>query len=962
MKRLYADRRASSYLSRVSSIALAGMALLQAQGASAQTTATDAASATAQPAQTAAAKDAQEIVVTGSRIVRDGYKSPTPLMVLGRDEIENQSPTNNLADLVNETPALAGSVTPGNSRLSLSSGTAGINALNLRDLGTSRTLVLLDGRRTVGSTITGAVDVNDLPQALVRRVEIVTGGASATYGSDAVSGVVNFILDEGFEGLKGSIEDGITNEGDGHNYRLSLAGGAQFAGGRGHLLLSGEYEHTDGINSVSRDWNLTGYGMLTNPDYTSTNGQPLNLVSANEGRWNVAPGGVVRGSTLLDGTASTLLRGTLFGQNGALSQFNFGSTTNTTDTIGGDWQLSDLDSRIGLAPSDDRRGVFGRLSYELTDSIEVYAEGSYYWNHSSFNAGPSLYAATLTADNPYVINTLGDITAEGLKGVTVGTSITDFPYRGISNTRNVHRYVLGAKGDFEALGSTFHWDAYGQQGIAKTHEKLTNIMNNARMALALDAVYAPAGNAAGVPAGTIVCRSTLTDPGNGCVPLDILGSGVADPAATAYVLGNPDRHQTFKQTVAAINLSFDPFSTWAGSVSIATGGEYRRESVDGHVDDQYQSGWQVGNYLPTIGHYDVKEAYLEALVPLGLGFNFNGAVRATDYSTSGYVTTWKLGLTFQPIPDVLFRATRSRDIRAPNLSELYQAGTSNTDTLNDPFNNNKSTLYLATNTGNPNLKPEISNAWNAGVVIQPRFLPGFSASVDGFDIKIRNAIGSVGAQTIVNRCYKGLTQYCSAITRDPGGTPELFVSVSPFNFAYVHARGLDFSTSYTRSLGGGMRLHLNGTATYYDRMYTNDGIDVPYDAAGANGDGVPSWIYRASATLDFGSFSITGVGRGVSAGTISNRYVVCSTNCPASTVDAPTVNYNHVDGEFLADLNLTKRFDLRGREFALYLNVTNLFDRDPPLVPVSGLETNPTYYDYLGRTFRVGFRFDLGSH
>lgn len=907
-----------------------------------------------------------EILVTGSRIAREGYQSPTALTVISGDQIRSQSPTNNLADFVNQIPAVAGSLRPANTRLFLSNGLSGINALNLRNLGVERTLVLLDGHRSVGSSVSGAVDVNDFPQALVKSVEIVTGGASAAYGSDAVSGVVNFILDKEFTGVKATVENGVTDSGDGYNYLASVAVGTKFAGGRGHIMISGEYAHRDGIFNMDREWNLRGDRIMTNPAYTATNGQPQFLVVTNAGTNNTLPGSIINSSA---GTVPNSLRGIYFGQGGSVNQYDYGTLSNSTLSVGGDWALSDSNSRIGLDPSDDRRGVYGRVSFDLTDNITLFGEASYYWNRSEGNAGPSLTAAyTLQATNPYLIAALGPDRLAGVTSVSLGTSAADFPTRGTSNTRQVQRYLAGAEGTFDLLGSEFRWDVYGQYGRTNIREVLTDIINTSALALATDAVYAPAGNALGVPAGTIVCRSTLTAPSNGCVPLNRLGIGVADPAAVDYVLGDPYRTQQFEQTVAGANLAVTPFSTWAGPVSIATGFEWRREEVSGFVETQYQSGWAVGNYKPTFGSYNVKEAYLETAVPLGFGVELNGAIRATDYSTSGYVTTWKGGGTFQPIQDIRFRLTRSRDIRAPNLNELFQAGTSRTNTLRDPFNNNTVVQFLEITSGNRDLKPEVANTLSLGVIATPRFVPGLSVSFDYFDIRISGAIGQVDAQTIVNRCFQGITEYCDAFTRNPGGSPDLTVNVSPFNFTTVKAKAFDINATYRLALEDLSEklpgtLTLRGLATHNIKSYVNNGIDAPVDSAGNNVSGgtfgTPSWLYRVSATYENGGFGLTATARGVSSGTISNAYVVCSSNCPTSTIAAPTINSNHVAGAVYADLNLSQRIAVNTSELELFLNVTNIFDRDPAIAPGSGLSTNPTFYDYLGRTFRLGARFQF---
>ena len=403
-----------------SSTALAALLLPTAANAQAAPAAPQDAQAAPQDAQTAAAPvDGSDIVVTGSRIVRSGFQSPQPLTVLTQKEIETQSPTNNLADFVNSLPALAGSTRPANSRLNLSSGQAGINALNLRNLDNqstgTRTLVLIDGHRSVGSTVNDIVDINTIPQGLVKSVEIVTGGASAAYGSDAVAGVVNFILDKKYEGLKVSADSGVTTYGDGSNYRFTITAGTSFAGGRGHVVVNGELAHQDGIFSVDRAWNATGYVRITNPAWsTNSTTAPQYLTTLRQvGAANSTPGGLITGST---GTTANSLRGIYFGQGGSVNHYQFGALTypaitgssGPSLTQGGDWRVNDSGRRIGLMPEENRYGVFGRLSYDITDNAEIYFEGSYNRGKSVFNAGPNLSTGiAYKPDNAYLIQELG---------------------------------------------------------------------------------------------------------------------------------------------------------------------------------------------------------------------------------------------------------------------------------------------------------------------------------------------------------------------------------------------------------------------------------------------------------------------------------------------------------------------------------------------------------------------------
>ncbi len=907
---------------------------------------------------TVASPDA-EITVTGTRIQRNGYQAPTPLTVLGADDIEANAPAN-IADYVNDIPSLVGSATPANSNLNISSGTSGINALNLRSLGTERTLVLLDGQRSVGSTTGGLVDVNTFPQGLIKSVEIVTGGASAAYGSDAVSGVVNFILDKEYTGLKGSAEYGITTYGDAPTYRATLTAGKAFAGGRGHVLLNGELAVKKGLFSVPRDWNQQGWYMINNPAYVAGNGEPERLVVSGAGLSLATPGGTI---------TDTALRGTTFGVGGAVSQFDYG-TVRDPWMIGGDWQSTQVNSYQSLDPAENRKSLFGRLSYEVADWLNVFVQASYAKSKNLGHLGIQLNQGNVTmqSDNAFIPEEVRTrLDALGITQFKFGTTNANLPVRKNDTKRELQRYVVGANGTFGLFGSEARWDAYYQKGISRTREMARDISNNARLALAQDAVFAPAGNALGVAEGTIVCRSSLTDPDNGCIPFNRFGIGTASQEALDWVIGNPFRKQKFQQDVFAANLSFDAFDLPAGPVSVAIGGEHRREKVTGEVAPEYQSGWFVGNFLPSFGSYHVSEAYLELLVPVIEGLDLNGAVRGTDYSTSGYVTTWKAGLTFEPIPDIRIRATRSRDIRAPNLGELFTAGSTRINVLIDPTQNNASVQFAGTTRGNPDLQPEKADQWGVGVVLQPQFLRGFALSVDYYDIKIKGAIGSVAAQTIVDRCAEGVQEFCNAVVRGPNDFGNnLQVFESPFNFAVQRAKGIDFESSYRVPVGVG-DLTLRAMATRYIKNYFDNGIDAPVDRVGQNSNGgTPKWLYRVQGTYKNDDVTFTLTGRGISSGVYDNSFVECTSGCPVSTVTNRTINDNHIDGAFYLDTSLTFDVETGGKDMQFYLAITNLLDKDPPVVapgPAGSAyatpATNQSLYDLLGRTFRVGVRFEM---
>ncbi|MDO6414345.1 TonB-dependent receptor [Sphingomonas sp. BIUV-7] len=905
-----------------------------------------------------------EITVTGSRIVRDGYSAPTPVTVLGSADIAAQSPAN-ISDFVNQLPAITPGSTSANSSGSLSSGIAGINSVNLRGLGAGRTLVLLDGQRSVASSVSGIVDVNTFPQELVERVEVVTGGASAQYGSDAVGGVINFILDKKFTGFKLSADEGLSTYGDGHNYNFAATAGLSFLDDRIHVLLNGEYYHQSGVNTIDRSWNDSGYFQINNPAYTATNGQPQRLVGSGFAPATYTSGGLV---------ASGPLRGTYFLGNGTTGQLNYG-TTNTVSSpwmIGGDGATT-LAGHVGtnsLLPTEKRMAVFDRTSFDLTDDIQIY--GQFSWNRyegqSFYQQTPST-GVTIQRDNAYLTSLYPQVAAQmaanNLTSLSIGTSNAGFPVPGSDNTREVFRYVAGASGKFSLFDRDWKWDAYYQHGVTKAHEELTNTWNNARMALAQDAVFSN---------GQIVCRSTLTNPGNGCVPINRLGTSGPSQAALNYIYGaqQPYRDETIKQDVASASINGELFNLPGGPVAIAIGGEWRKEQINGYVDPQFNSGWLYGNYLVNKGQYNVREGFVEIDAPLFKGFNLNAAGRYTDYSTSGTVQTWKAGATYSPIPDIKFRGTYSHDIRAPNLQELFAAGTARTNTVILPANSTigaGSYQFVESTIGNRNLKPEKANTWTAGFVTTPRFLPGFTASFDYYDIKITDAIGSITAQNTVDFCYTGSTAYCSNIAYSSGTLST--ITIQPFNFASQREKGFDIAASYRTELAaispnlpGAFSIHAD--VTHYISNVIDNGI-FPVDYAGVNGGSLagtysePSWVYRVSAFYEINAFTFNLVGRGFSSGVYGNDYIECTSNCPTSTTQYRTINDNSIKGIKYFDASVSVKVKAAGHDASITLVVNNIFNKAPVLigngpdgnnVPAAA-QTNRSLYDVVGRVVRV---------
>lgn len=937
-----------------------------------------AAPANAEVAVPASADDtSQEITVTGSRVVRNGYKSPTPVSVISTDEFV-RSGTPNIADAINRLPALTNSITPTSSATSTVNGQQGINGLNLRGLGLARTLVLLDGQRVVPSIAGNAVDISQFPQQLVSRVDVVTGGASAAYGSDALSGVVNFVLDKAYTGIKGEVSGSVTDLGDDKTWKVALTGGTSFADGRGHFLISGEVVHEDGIPLNDRDWNKGGVSYMLNPAYTPTNGQPQQLLLREVGLSNATYGGMITGGPL---------RGTAFGPGGSPYNVVFGSVVADPNMSGGTWADSSVRNIAGpsLVPHQTRQNAFSYLSYKVTDELQVYGQVS--WAHTTTltNATPLSYLGNLTvkADNALLPATVAArASALGVTQFSFGTLNGDLGViKGLVD-RKTFRAVIGAQGSFLAFSKTWKWNAYGTKGVTRIKNTQINNLNVPNFMNAIDTVRGTNGQ--------ITCRvnadtNTINDDPS-CVPYNIFGTGVNGPAAINYVTGKPSSFTTIKQLVFAANLSGEPFSTWAGSASVATGVERRHESIGGTADSSASNAtpiyyFQIG--VPPRGSYDITEGYLEAVIPLAKdnmlakSFDLNSAVRYTNYSTFGRVVTWKVGATYAPVSGIHFRGTISRDFRAPTLQDLFTVqGPGGQSNIIDPFNGNRSSQARNPTAGNPDLKPEESISKGFGLVVQPAFLRGFSASADYFDINVKNGITSINVQRVVDLCFQGAQQMCNFIRRDAAGV--IFeVAGTTLNQASEHAKGIDFEASYNLPLARivsswGGDISLRGFATYYMTERLTSGLpgDIPVDIAGVNHASsqtsrfAPTWRYTISATYDRDPVTATLTMRGLSSGVVNNNYIVCRSACPTSTTQRTTVTNNYIPGASYFDFNITYKRPFGLKDTEVFLNIQNVLNSDPVVFGAAPSayffpQTNPSLYDTLGRVFRAGVRFKM---
>lgn len=907
-----------------------------------------------------AAEPVTEVVVSGSRIQRDGYNAPTPVSVINQETLQTNA-TSNVADLLNTMPNFVGSATPQSSAVTVTSGTQAVNGLNIGGLGANRTLVLVNGQRTVSSTLTGIVDVSELPQQLISRVDVVTGGASAGYGSDALTGIVNFVLDTKFTGVKAEVSGGETNFGDDKNYTVNITAGTPFAGGKGHFEISGETVSDDGLLIANRPWNDLGIGYITNPNYKPGSGMPQNLLVSQIGVDTASYGGTI---------ASGPYRGTMFGKGGAQTQEVFGSLVSDPLMSGGSWASQTVGNVLGAAilPTQDRKNIFTRVSYDVADNAEIYVQGSFAKLHSFSDSVPVFFPGTLTiqSDNAFLPqNIASGLAAAGVSSFKFGTFNGDLGIQHPVTDREVSRFLLGGDGKFNLFGTDWSWDAYASYGISLQQVVSDNTINVPNYMQAIDAVRGPNGS--------IQCRN----PSGGCVPLDLFGLGVASQAAINYVIGNPFNHANLKQTVESFNFHGSPFNDWAGPVSFAFGAEHRKEATSSFADPQEaETGtWFLAAGLPYSGSFSVTEGYLETDVPLlkdvflARALDINAAIRETGYSTFGLTHTWKVGGTWSPIDDLRFRATRSLDIREPTLVDLYQAGTTTANQITDPFNNNASLQYRQTTTGNPNLVPEKANNTVIGVVYQPSWLPRFSASFDYYITDISSGIETFGAQQLIDLCFNGSQTACSTFTREPDGTADFVIS--PLNFATEHAERFEAVTSYRMPLSvlnAQGDLSFNGSVTHYITDVLNSGAvgAIPGDSAGVNAGDMPSWKYEMSVAYQLQHFGVNLAARGVSAGVYSLNNIQCTVGCPDTTPNHVTVSDNHIAGAIYFDLGLTYHFGVSKANAEVFLNVRNLLDKDPPIVAMGPGATgydffpaNDGLYDVLGRVYRLGLRVQL---
>ncbi|WP_315762654.1 TonB-dependent receptor domain-containing protein [Sphingomonas sp. Y38-1Y] len=915
----------------------------------------------------------EDIVVTGTRL-GSGFTAPTPVTSIGSERLEALG-INNVGEALTQLPSFRASTGPA-AQANLG-GNIGARLLDLRGLDPQRTLVLVDGKRFVPSTVQGSVDTNLIPSSLVRSADVVTGGASAAYGSDAVAGVVNFILDRKKTGLDVDLSAGISERGDDANRFASVAGGFAI-GERINVVGAVEYEALEGLgNCTTRSW-CNSQTLILGNTAPGAGGLPANLIIGGVNTSTMTPGGLINRSynaagQVIGTTATDPLRGTKFLADGTPGRFQYGTLVGPLFMLGGEGQgRNGFISALRLKVPVERVSSYAAVTAQVTDDVTLTADGSYgrvkgTVDGAIFRDFNGTLLGRIRRDNPFIPAEVANaMDANGVASFILGKAAFDLGPGQATSTTETYRGVLGMEAK---LSPEWTVNAYYQYGRTNFTQRATNLVNQANILKAVDAVRSN---------GQIVCRvnadaiTTNDDPA--CVPFNPFGEGRYSAAAVGYITGNGLQRTVSEQHVAGVDLRGDLFELPAGAVKVAVGAEYRRDSVDGTADDvSARNGFYSLNGSALSGAVTVKEAFGEIAVPIlrdspiGHSLDLNGAVRRTDYSTSGAVTTWKGGAVYEPIDGIRLRGTRSRDIRAPNIFELFGPQTLRSIGLSDPQNNGLQTNPFVLTGSNPDLQAEKADSLTVGVVLTPRagFLRRLKLSVDYYDIQVKGAIGALGAQTLVNRCAEGATDFCSQITRDASNQITQVRDVI-LNSNALKTSGFDIEMQYRQPIGALGELSAQVIANITRELTTVDQLGA-VDRAGQTGvrtgtiPGVPDYVLDGVLTWSTDGFQLTGHGRYIPSGIYWTNFIGPDQEGYAPTLPN-SVDNNRVPGRFYLDL--TARYNVEagaGRTFQLFATVNNLLDRDPPAIPGPSGGTNQILFDPVGRAFKFGARFHFGS-
>jgi len=913
---------------------------------------------------TATALELPEVQVTGWRIPQPFEDAPSSIVSYSAASLRRSGPGTLMDGLSLQTQFINNATAVGFS--DGASGSSGASYLNLRGIGSGRTLVLVDGRRVVPSNRRGYVDISLLPESLIERVDVVTGGASAAYGSDAVSGVANVVLETNLTGWRLSAQEGVTSRGDNRNGKWSAAFGSPL-GSRAHLILAAERFEADGIESYeSREW-FRSWGNIVNPDPNGP--REITLPGLNSRAYT-------NGGLIVSGP----LAYTQFLTGGVPAPFEPGTIVGTINQQGGSG--FDAGSQLWITPDLNRTHFFSRLVYEVADDRALTLQAMHARSETVFGGHPQAFyttaLATIQRDNAFLPRSIGERMDEaGISSFMLArmSSSRDIGASLITNTTSMDSFTLS----YDDASRSHTISAYYQFGRANEIRAYRNVGRLDRLYRAVDSVLHPV-------TGQPVCRSTLLFPDDGCIPLNLFGDGSPSQAAKDYVLTSFEADQVVTQHVLDISVSGMLGRLPHGLASFATGVSYRSETFDIDVlpkdlaelrlEDPVQYGYsgvptrdlgsgifeRASYWRPSNGSYRVMEGFVETLfplladVPMATSLNAAIAARFAHYTGSGGVWTWKAGIDWQIDSTLRFRTARSRDMRAGNLAERFDLSGAAARVDRDPLNPDWGGYGIfEIQGGNPQVRPEKADTLTYGVVYEPPRLAGLSVSVDAFDVKIDDAIAQLGVQTILDQCHAGQDIACSLIRRDPVSQRLIEVRNLFVNVARVRTRGVDIEAHYARPVrlfGGHERIELRGGANRVFELSTTVLGGSTIDRAGQTGRGItaPDWRVNFMATYTRGPLDVF----------LEQRYIASGVR-DVTLIEGVDIDDNTVSEAWYTSIGASYRAALRGGEVEMYGTVNNLLDTDPPRAPTTSVfgttHTNEELFDPLGRRYALGLRF-----
>jgi outer membrane receptor protein involved in Fe transport len=922
-------------------------------------------SAQDEPAYADVDEDAvEEIIVTGSRLRRRDFNAPSPITSMDQVQIRNTGQAN-LEAALNKMPQVAPSITR-----STNNGSNGTADVNLRGFGSGRTLVMLNGRRIAASGIGSAVDINSLPQVLIDRVEIITGGATTVYGSDAVSGVVNFITRTDFDGFGINASAYMTERGDSNTYDINLTYGHNFSNGRGNLTLFAGY--------LDREELLADQRELTSVPWV-------------DAYWEPEPGLTQGGSTRVSEGAIVF------------PEFDYGNGPAMTifDPDGDPREFIDPDDRYNWAPWNyiqtplERYSAGFFLNYELTDRTELYAEASYTHNQHRAVLAPVPAGGffEFNTDNPLMTPATQQLfetfnpVGPNRVGASMRRRFDEFGPRIIENEKKNLRIVTGIKGE---IRNDWEFDAWLSYTDSDEPETLYNDGSRSRFqqGLLVDPV-----------------TGQCFDPSNGCVPVNWFGAGNLSPEAVDFVRLPPlENRAKREQLLASAFVRGKLFDTWDGAVESAFGVEWRRDDGSFFADDYLFTNDTLGYRADAsvFGTEEVVEVFGEMLVPLADTRPFADflalelGARYSDYKNAGDSETWKAGFDWRPISSLRFRGMFQRSVRAPNLLEAFQEQGSELGTFanfpeddpcsveSDPVGAGNVEKCIATGLpadqigvfsasptettylfgGNPALVPEEADTLTLGVVIAPEAWPNLQVAVDYFELELEGSIGDLNARSACFDSANNGNIFCDRMTRDPISYNVSEINETNINRGASRTTGFDTQVNVGFELPGALAigdsfadLDVDVIWTHVSELSTQQTVfGSKLECAGFYG--WPCWEDTSTHPKDRVTTNFSYASGDLMINLTWQWIDKVDNAAPKASGDFgfpdPELAIPYVKQKNYLDLGISYRFS---DNIEAHLMVANLTDTEAPLMAdqVWDQNTDTSMYDIYGRSYTLAF-------